>query len=538
MERFLIYKKIKRNFHHNVELKMIPYLGIEIIIGIIYPFIYKYFIDNVLNNKKLENLNFVVLAMIIYTVSYALINYAKEVNLNRYIKDALFEIRNKIFSKFLNESISSYNTTSATEMKYTLEDDVTEVQNFFETDIVNYIVNLVTILLLFVAMTYLSPALFLCCMIFWIISYFQTQILRNKVISTSNLYRKKLAEENDKKRKEIYHYREIKSLILEEYIVNDANERYKEVNELLFKQKVFDCLNFYLGALNHDLISRFFIYMVGGILIVKSDFMISSFIIYLSFYQEFIKKSRAIIGSNLNFNQNKGKLHNIMKFLEEEEINKLQLSFNDLVINFENVDFKYDLKKEYILRDFNYDFYEKNKYIIKGRSGIGKSTIAKLIFGEIQPANGSVKICNTEVIDIGNLYENMACATADSKIFNTSIWENLVIANPDANKKEVIAACEKALIYDFIKEFPEGFDTIIGENGIKLSGGQRQRLVLGRIFLKKACIYILDEALSEIGIEMERKILNNLFEFNTHALFIVITHRNLNLSDVKEIIMG
>ena len=166
--------------------------------------------------------------------------------------------------------------------------------------------------------------------------------------------------------------------------------------------------------------------------------------------------------------------------------------------------------------------------------------LEKLLYHEYSVNKGRILINNQDVTQIipQNFYDKFAIASTDTKIFNMTLRDNLLLANSDASETMLYDACKKAEIYDWIISLPDKLDFKVGENGEKLSGGQQERLIVARLFLKKASIYILDEALSEISLDDEIGILNRLFKNNPDAIFFIVSHRIKQLPNVEEIVIG
>ncbi|MPM26519.1 Heterocyst differentiation ATP-binding protein HepA [bioreactor metagenome] len=180
-----------------------------------------------------------------------------------------------------------------------------------------------------------------------------------------------------------------------------------------------------------------------------------------------------------------------------------------------------------VLTDVSYTFSRGKKYLIIGKSGEGKSTLIKLILCMIQPNEGVIRLGSKELADIEqhSLFKKMTAVMQENKFFNLSIRENLLMIAPEATEDQINFACQTADIYDYIQTLPNGYDTIIGERGIKLSGGQKQRLAIARLILHNPKIAILDEATSSLDAVSETKILSNLNKIFDNKTLIVISHK-------------
>ena len=191
----------------------------------------------------------------------------------------------------------------------------------------------------------------------------------------------------------------------------------------------------------------------------------------------------------------------------------------------ENINFSYG--EETILKDFSIRIPENRVIGIVGRSGSGKSTLLKLFMGFWRVQQGAVTISgrNVEEINTGNLRDMESFVTQQTHLFHDSIRSNLRIAKLDATDEEIIAACRKASVHDFILSLPKGYDTLVGELGDTLSGGERQRLGLARAFLHNAPFLLLDEPTSNLDSLNEAMILRALDEERSGKTVVLVSHR-------------
>ena len=200
----------------------------------------------------------------------------------------------------------------------------------------------------------------------------------------------------------------------------------------------------------------------------------------------------------------------------------------------ENVTFAYG--EETILDDFSVEIPENRIIGIVGRSGSGKSTLLKLFMRFWQVQNGEVKVSgrNVNEINTANLRDMESFVTQETHLFHDSIRNNLRIAKLDASDDEIIAACKKASVHDFIMSLPQGYDTPVGELGDTLSGGERQRLGLARAFLHDAPFMLLDEPTSNLDSLNEAVILKALHEERADKTVVLVSHRKSTMGIVDQ----
>jgi subfamily B ATP-binding cassette protein MsbA len=212
---------------------------------------------------------------------------------------------------------------------------------------------------------------------------------------------------------------------------------------------------------------------------------------------------------------------------------KGQLSFEDVV-------FRYEKDKEQIaLNGVSFEIDDGKSVALVGHSGAGKSTIVNLVLRFYDPEGGSIKFNGHDLkdIDLDNYRENISIVFQDALLFNDTILNNLKYSKLDATIEEVDKACHDANIYDFIRELPEGYETVVGERGLKLSGGQRQRLSIARALLKNPKILILDEATASIDSISENIIQAAIDKIMKDRTTVIIAHRLTTIVNVDKILV-
>lgn len=209
-------------------------------------------------------------------------------------------------------------------------------------------------------------------------------------------------------------------------------------------------------------------------------------------------------------------------------------------IAFEGVSFAYPSRREItVLKDLSFEARAGEKIAIVGPSGTGKSTIAALILQFYKPDTGRILIDGLEAssYSLTDIRGQVAIVPQDVLLFGGTIRENIAYGRLSADAEEIITAARRANAHDFIMEFPEGYDTIVGERGIKLSGGQRQRIAIARALLKDPAILILDEATSSLDSESERQVQQALEELMKNRTSIIIAHRLSTIREANQIVV-
>ena len=218
--------------------------------------------------------------------------------------------------------------------------------------------------------------------------------------------------------------------------------------------------------------------------------------------------------------------------------NARQLDVGEGEITFETVSFHYQVERN-ILQQISFTVPAGHKVAVVGASGAGKSTLARLLFRFYDVTDGSIKINGQDIRTVtqASLRSAIGIVPQDTVLFNDTIYYNIAYARPQATREEVFAAATLANIHHFIETLPKGYETVVGERGLKLSGGEKQRVAIARAILKKPKILIFDEATSSLDSQSEQAIQVALAEVATHHTTLVIAHRLSTIVDAEQILV-
>ncbi|MGL5821261.1 MAG: ABC transporter ATP-binding protein, partial [Sarcina sp.] len=223
---------------------------------------------------------------------------------------------------------------------------------------------------------------------------------------------------------------------------------------------------------------------------------------------------------------------------EKEPLNGVELVDTKGNIKFENISFSYE-GENMILKNFNLDIEAGKMIALVGTSGGGKTTICNLIPRFYEFDSGDIKIDGVSIRDIKleSLRNNIGIVQQDVFLFTGTIRENIAYGKLDASEEEIISAAKNASLHEFIMDLPNGYETFIGERGVKLSGGQKQRIAISRVFLKNPSILILDEATSALDNVTEKEIQSALEKLSENRTTLVVAHRLTTIQNSDEIIV-
>ena len=319
---------------------------------------------------------------------------------------------------------------------------------------------------------------------------------------------------------------------------NEGNNMYVEARRKSYKA---------MGQFNSSTsfvtdIFNVIVLIAGGIFLAKGDITFGDYSTFIVSVNLFISPITTLITFVEQLEEGSTGFKRFMEILDEKEEveneNSKPLKVTNGEILFEHVSFKYNDSKE-VLNDINLHIAGGKKLALVGPSGGGKTTICHLLPRFYLNEEGSIYIDNQNInnVTLESLRKNIGIVQQDVFLFNGSIKDNILYGNLNASDEEVVEAAKRANIHDYITSLPKGYDTQIGERGVKLSGGQKQRLSIARVFLKNPSILILDEATSALDNTTEILIQNALDELCKGRTTLVVDHRLSTIKTADEIVV-
>ena len=235
-------------------------------------------------------------------------------------------------------------------------------------------------------------------------------------------------------------------------------------------------------------------------------------------------------------------MENMFSLLEVSTVSKDDLEdmpqSNNADIRFDKVSFDYDVRRT-IIKDISFTVPNGKKVAIVGPTGAGKSTISRLLFKFYDPKAGGIYINNINISKISqeSLRQIIGVVPQDTVLFNDTIYYNIAYGDTKATKEEIVNAAQNADIHNFISTLPDGYETIVGERGLKLSGGEKQRVAIARTILKNPKIFFFDEATSALDSSTEKEIQQNLENVSKDKTTLIIAHRLSTAANADNIIV-
>jgi ATP-binding cassette, subfamily B, bacterial MsbA len=312
--------------------------------------------------------------------------------------------------------------------------------------------------------------------------------------------------------------------------INDKLEQVKNTTKKI--QKIFVKVSPIMETLTGIMIALLIFY--SGKLIFKGEIDINNFFSFLAAMMLAYQPVRSLSTLNMAVQTGLSSARRILPVIDEkmevkDDIDSKELIIKNGEINFNNVDFRYDLnnKNSNILNKVNINIPGGKMTALVGHSGSGKSTILNLIPRFYNTTSGDIKIDGQSInnLIINSLRKEISLVSQDTTLFDDTIKNNIAYANLDATNAEIIEAAKKSFSSEFIEKLPDGYNTLIGENGLRLSGGEKQRISIARAMLKRSSIILLDEATSSLDADTEQKIQQALTLLTENKTTLVIAHR-------------
>ncbi len=486
-----------------------------------------------LENLSFDNINTVALLLLFLFILQSVFSFFRIVLFTKVTENTMRDIRKDAFSKLIYMPMNFFNKNKVGELTSRLSSDITLVQDTLRTTIAEFIRQIIIIIGSIVFITIVSWQLALIMLatvpVMAVIAVLFGRFIRklSKQAQDATANSNTIIEEN------LMGITNVKTFTNELFVMNKYRSTIEEIRRLnvksgnwrgVFVSFIIMCL---FGAIVFIIWQGLHMTIGPDATLDKKDFY--SFVMFTVFMGASIGSIPDLYAS---LQKAIGATEHLMELINESTEKDIYLGKNQPEIkgkvSFKNVNFHYPERADVeVLKGMSFEVDSGGKIALVGASGAGKSTIASLLLRFYEPTNGDYTVDNMDVKDINIAYlrDQMAFVPQEVILFSGTIRDNIAFGNPEASNDEIDAAAKKANAYDFIKEFPEGFETEVGDRGIQLSGGQKQRVAIARAILKDPTILILDEATSALDAESERLVqeaLDNLMENRTSF---IIAHR-------------
>ncbi len=454
-----------------------------------------------------------------------------------------YDMRAEIFDHYQKMSFSFYDEQKVGQLMSRVTSDLFDITELLHHGPENIAISFIKIIGAFLILMsinrYLVIAAFALIPFMLIFAY----VYNKKMKRAYRRNREKIAEINSQMEDNLSGIRVVKSFANEEL----ENEKFKSGNDgfLAAKKNSYHYMGHYHSGLTaFTTLIHVMVIFFGGFMVTKGIVNVTDMVTFLLYINVFTDPVRTLIDFTEQFQNGYSgyerfiQMMDIMPDIQDaEDAQKLdQVKGN---ICFEDVCFRYSKENDAVLQHINLNVSAGKYVALVGPSGIGKSTLCSLIPRFYEVTGGRITVDGKDIrkLQLKSLRDNIGMVQQDVYLFAGSVYDNIAYGKPGASREEVIEAAQNANAHAFIMELPQGYDTDIGQRGIKLSGGQKQRLSIARVFLKNPPILIFDEATSALDNESEKVVQESLEKLAANRTTFVIAHRLTTIRNAEQILV-
>ena len=454
-----------------------------------------------------------------------------------------YDMRAEIFGHFQKLSFSFYDDEKVGQLMSRITSDLFDITELLHHGPENVTISVIKIIgalaILLSINVRLALIAFLLVPFMLVYAYF----FNKKMKQAFRVNRIKIAEINAQIEDNLSGIRVVKSFANEDL----ENKKFKVGNDAFLEAKKNNYK--YMGGYNSGLTAfttmiNLLVIVSGGLMITKDMISVTDLVTFLLYINIFTDPIKTLIDFTEQFQNGYSGYERFLQILSiEPEIKDSEnaVSINNVKgdIKLDDVSFKYNDSSHRVLKHINLEVKAGSYVALVGSSGAGKTTLCNLIPRFYEATSGKITIDGKDIKDIKlkDLRYNIGIVQQDVYLFVGTVYDNIRYGRPDATREEVIAAAKEANAYDFIMSLPNGFETDIGQRGIKLSGGQKQRISIARVFLKNPPILIFDEATSALDNESEKIVQESMEKLAKNRTTIVIAHRLSTIRNAEKILV-
>lgn len=519
-------------------------------IPLLIPLLIKYVIDDVIGNtgmsiadKKDALLKALLIFGFIFTVIRPPVEYYRQYLAQWTSNKILYDIRKKLYAHLQALSVRFYANNKAGEVISRVINDVESTKDFIITGLMNVWLDLVTILIALAIMLTMDVKLTLVSLIIFPFYMFSVYYFFGNLRKLTRRRSQSLAEVQGFLHERVQGMNIIKSFAIEE----NENERFNKRN-----------LNFLTKAMDHTRwnaksfavintvtdIGPILVVGFGALLVIDNTMTVGSLAAFIAYLDRLYGPLRRLVSSSTTLTQSMASMDRVFQLLDEpydvkDETGARPMAIEHGDIEFQNVGFKYNEADAEVLHHIDLKINSGETVAFVGMSGGGKSTAISLIPRFYDVTSGQICIDGHPIKDytIESLRSQIGMVMQDNILFSESIRENILLGKPDATEEEMLYAAKLANAHDFIMSLPDGYNTEVGERGVKLSGGQKQRVAIARVFLKNPPILIFDEATSALDLESEAVIQEALETLSKDRTTVIVAHRLSTITHADKIVV-
>lgn len=516
------------------------------------PLLQKYVVDDVLLNSALqleeqvERLVWVLSgSLILFVIVRGPVEYARQYFAQLITARILFDLRNRLYAHLQRLSLRYYQNTKVGEVISRFINDAEQTKNIVEVGMMNVWLDLFTLIFVLGFMMYLDPVLTVVAISIFPLYAIAVKVLYKRLKTLTKDRSAALAGIQAYLHERIQGISVIRSFALERH----EARQFEGINgKYLNKAMAHSRWNAWTFAVINTLtdIAPLLVIGYGGYQVIQQNLTLGTFIAFFGYLDRLYAPLKRLINSSTILTQASASWERVLELMEEpydmtDSKNAAVLPAGKHGVSFRQVWFQYQDQDQggWILKNISLQASPGQTVALVGMSGGGKSSLVGLIprFYDIQ--KGSILVGGRDVREwtMESLRGQIGMVLQENFLFSGSVRDNIRLGNPEAGEEEIIAAAKAANAHDFIMELQHGYDTEVGERGVKLSGGQKQRIAIARVFLKDPAILILDEATSALDLESEHLIQQSLQSLSRSRTTLIVAHRLSTITHADLIIV-
>lgn len=528
-----------------------------IIVGIIkfgipmlIPLLIKYAIDGVINNQalstneKVHHLTIAIgIALFIFVIVRPPIEFVRQYLAQWTSNKILYDIRKKLYDHLQALSARFYANNQVGQVISRVINDVEQTKDFILTGLMNIWLDCITIIIALSIMFFLDVKLTIAALIIFPFYILTVYVFFGRLRKLTRKRSQALAEVQGFLHERVQGISVVKSFAIED---NEAKNFDKKNTNFLTRALQHIRWNAYSFAAINTVtdIGPIIVIGVGAYLAVSGSITVGTLAAFVGYLELLFGPLRRLVASFTTLTQSFASMDRVFQLIDEDYdikngIGAQPIEIKQGRIDIDHVSFQYNDNEAPILKDINLSIEKGETVAFVGMSGGGKSTLINLIPRFYDVTSGQILIDGHNIKDFltGSLRNQIGLVQQDNILFSDTVKENILLGRPTATDAEVVEAAKMANAHDFIMNLPNGYDTEVGERGVKLSGGQKQRLSIARIFLNDPPILILDEATSALDLESESIIQDALEVLSKDRTTLIVAHRLSTITHADKIVV-
>ncbi|HHA3114295.1 TPA: SAV1866 family putative multidrug efflux ABC transporter [Staphylococcus aureus] len=528
-----------------------------IIVGIIkfgipmlIPLLIKYAIDGVINNhalttdEKVHHLTIAIgIALFIFVIVRPPIEFIRQYLAQWTSNKILYDIRKKLYNHLQALSARFYANNQVGQVISRVINDVEQTKDFILTGLMNIWLDCITIIIALSIMFFLDVELTLAALFIFPFYILTVYVFFGRLRKLTRERSQALAEVQGFLHERVQGISVVKSFAIED---NEAKNFDKNNTNFLTRALKHTRWNAYSFAAINTVtdIGPIIVIGVGAYLAISGSITVGTLAAFVGYLELLFGPLRRLVASFTTLTQSFASMDRVFQLIDEDYdikngVGAQPIEIKQGRIDIDHVSFQYNDNEAPILKDINLSIEKGETVAFVGMSGGGKSTLINLIPRFYDVTSGQILIDGHNIKDFltGSLRNQIGLVQQDNILFSDTVKENILLGRPTATDEEVVEAAKMANAHDFIMNLPQGYDTEVGERGVKLSGGQKQRLSIARIFLNNPPILILDEATSALDLESESIIQEALDVLSKDRTTLIVAHRLSTITHADKIVV-